>query len=121
MPSVTSYRPCRAQSCPCRHRLGLAVSGQAPDRNAYASLSHTTRPSAVRTIPGSRQATNPRSASSKSVVSSNGRVAMGSLRLVGGGGSGRDPDLAARLRDLVAGPGRLRVVGRWGLGGGGGP
>jgi len=71
-PSVTSYSPCRAHSAPCRHRLGFTVAGAGSDmRCAKASLSHTTLPEASFTTPGFSAATNPRSASSKSVVSSN--------------------------------------------------
>lgn len=43
------------------------MSGASPFRNPKASLSQTTRPSAVLTIPGSSAPTRPRSASSKSV------------------------------------------------------
>src|ERR1039458_1074118 len=72
MPSVTSNRPCRAHNWDCRHKLGLATSGQLPARKEKASLSQTTRPLASLTTHGSSEPMSPRSASSKSARSSNG-------------------------------------------------
>lgn len=69
MPSVTSYRPARAQSWDWRHKLGSAVSGQSSWRNAVASKSQTTRPSSAVIFAFAGAATRPRSASSKSVRS----------------------------------------------------
>src|SRR5512135_490226 len=69
MPSVTSYRPCLAVSCACRHKLGFTVSGQSPSRKLHESMSHTTRPSAVLTTIGSSVPTKPRSALTKSLRS----------------------------------------------------
>ena len=65
-----------ALSVEMRHRLGLTVSGASPVRNAYESLSHTTRPSSAVTTQGSSAAMNPRRASSKSCSSWNGRVCV---------------------------------------------
>ena len=50
------------------------VSGQSSRRKAKASLSHTTRPLASFTTPGSSEPISPRPASSKSPRSSNGRL-----------------------------------------------
>src|SRR4051812_7067302 len=74
MPGTTSYRPCLAASVDWRLRLGCTDVGAGPLRNAYASLSHTTRPSAALMTHGDRAAMKPRSASSKSLVSSKGSV-----------------------------------------------
>src|ERR1700752_2461761 len=57
-----------------RHKLGFTDGGGSPAMNEYASLSHTTRPSADLTTQGVSAAMNPRSASAKSVVSSNGEI-----------------------------------------------
>src|ERR1700733_7184810 len=56
----------------CRHRLGCTDDGGSPLMNEYASLSHTTRPSAALTTQGVSAPMNPPSASAKSVVSSSG-------------------------------------------------
>src|SRR5687768_11292410 len=51
--------PCLAQSWLCRHRLGGTDVGVSPLTNAYASLSHTTRPSAALMRQGCCAAMNP--------------------------------------------------------------
>src|SRR5271163_2793240 len=55
-----------------RHRLGSTDGGASPVRNEYASLSHTTRPSAALTTQGVNAPINPRSASAKFAVLSSG-------------------------------------------------
>src|SRR3954451_23246874 len=87
MPGTTSYRPCLATSVDCRHKLGCTDVGAGPVRNEYASLSHTTRPSAALTTHGDSAAINPRSASSKSLVSWKGNecsLCADSITAVGG-------------------------------------
>lgn len=74
MPSVTRYRPARAHSWDCRHRLGLTLSGQPPSRKAVAVKSHTMRPSSVVMVVDDGPATKPRSAFSKSVRSAKSGV-----------------------------------------------
>jgi hypothetical protein len=58
----------------CRQRLGCTVGGGSPSTKSNRWLSHAGRPSAVVTVSGSG-AMKPRSASSRSVVSSNGSCA----------------------------------------------
>src|SRR5271154_6803900 len=87
MPGTTSYNPCLAANVDCRHRLGCTEVGAEPLRNEYTSLSHTTRPSAALMTHGDKAAINPRSASSKSVVSCNGSTCpqcADSMTAVGG-------------------------------------